>query len=277
MIASDDLYQKVVSSSAQYPIQFMYDNRNFDMQNAAPWISSISLNCQRTFHYSPYYDTLRCNKFAGNFEGTLTQPSDQRIKTNIVNIDKSSNLEIFRKIRPLKYGYINQLEYCNVNKYGFIAQEIKELLPEAVIKTHNIIPSIYCNANVVNLQNKFLLYFEKPLQNITQFRDGIKLKCYDYKNEILWVTIKEIINTEQMEIEEQLTHDKIFIYGHNVDDFLQIETDAIWTVSTAALQEVDRQQQDDKVRIAELEMKLANQQSLINEIIERLNKGGYKL
>jgi hypothetical protein len=53
-----------------------------------------------------------------------------------------------------------------------------------------------------------------------------------------------------------------------------LEHDTIYTVATAALQEVDRQQQADKVRIAELEAKVAEQQSLINDILERLKRNG---
>ena len=196
--------------------------------------------------------------------------SDQRIKSDIINIDTTTNLELFRKIRPVKHGYIDKLEYGNLIKYGFIAQEIQQLLPEAVVEGTQIIPSVYCNANIVNTQNNFLLRFEKPLKDIQQFKIGIKLKCYDTKNEILWVTIKEIIDAQNIEIEENITNDKLFVYGHSVDDFLQIEKDTIWTVATAALQEVDRQQQADKVRIAELEAKVAEQQSLINDILERL-------
>jgi hypothetical protein len=196
--------------------------------------------------------------------------SDQRIKSDIINVDIQSNLELFRKIRPVKHGYIDKLEYGNFNKYGFIAQEIQQIIPEAVVEGTQVIPSVYCNANIVNTQNNFLLRFEKPLKNIQQFKIGIKLKCYYTKNEIVWVTIKEIIDSQNIEIEENITNDKLFVYGHSVDDFLQIEKDAIWTVATAALQEVDRQQQADKVRIAELEATVANQQSLINDILERL-------
>lgn len=66
------------------------------------------------------------------------------------------------------------------------------------------------------------------------------------------------------------TSDSLFIYGHSVDDFLQIDYDPIRNLTTAALQEVDRQQQADKARIAELEATVAAQQSLINDILERL-------
>jgi hypothetical protein len=61
-----------------------------------------------------------------------------------------------------------------------------------------------------------------------------------------------------------------FLYGQTVDDFHKIDNDHIHNIATAALQEVDRQQQADKARIAELENTVATQQSLINDILERL-------
>ena len=51
---------------------------------------------------------------------------------------------------------------------------------------------------------------------------------------------------------------QLFVYGQEVDDFIFVKKEAIWTVATAALQEVDRQQQADKLRIAELETQLAS-------------------
>jgi len=66
----------------------------------------------------------------------------------------------------------------------------------------------------------------------------------------------------------------LFVYGQYVYDLHILEHDTIYTVATAALQEVDRQQQADKARIAELEATVATQQSLINDILERLKSKG---
>ena len=51
---------------------------------------------------------------------------------------------------------------------------------------------------------------------------------------------------------------QLFVYGQEVDDFIFVKKEAIWTVATSALHEVDRQQQADKLRIAELETQLAS-------------------
>ena len=67
-----------------------------------------------------------------------------------------------------------------------------------------------------------------------------------------------------------ITEPTLFVYGQYVYDLHILDHDTIYTVATAALQEVDREQQADKARIAELEATVANQQSLINDILERL-------
>jgi len=78
-----------------------------------------------------------------------------------------------------------------------------------------------------------------------------------------------------------ITESTLFVYGQYVYDLHILDHDTIYTVATAALQEVDRQQQADKVRIAELETQVYNleatvaaQQSLINNILERLKSNG---
>ena len=43
---------------------------------------------------------------------------------------------------------------------------------------------------------------------------------------------------------------KLFVYGQRITDFHALNKNAIWTVATAALQEVDRQLQDTKAQLA---------------------------
>jgi hypothetical protein len=49
---------------------------------------------------------------------------------------------------------------------------------------------------------------------------------------------------------------QLFVYGQQVDDFVFLKKESIFTVATAALQEVDRQLQAEKVKTATLETKL---------------------
>ena len=52
-----------------------------------------------------------------------------RIKTNISNIDDLSSLEKILKVEPKIYGYIDNIQRTNSNVYGFIAQQIRDILP----------------------------------------------------------------------------------------------------------------------------------------------------
>jgi hypothetical protein len=45
---------------------------------------------------------------------------------------------------------------------------------------------------------------------------------------------------------------QLFVYGQEVDDFIFLKKESIWTVATAALQEVDRQLQAEKDKVADL-------------------------
>jgi hypothetical protein len=52
--------------------------------------------------------------------------------------------------------------------------------------------------------------------------------------------------------------DKLYVYGYYVDDFHFLKKDYIWTVATAALQEVDRQLQAERDKVATLQGQMAD-------------------
>ena len=84
------------------------------------------------------------------------------------------------------------------------------------------------------------------------------LKVYDVDDTEHLVNITEVIDGHSIRVDEDLTEwsedDKIFVYGQQVDDFVFLQKDAIWTVATSALQEVDRQLQIEKARNDELQV-----------------------
>ena len=64
----------------------------------------------------------------------------------------------------------------------------------------------------------------------------------------------------------------IFVYGTDVDDFYTLNKDAIWTTAAAALQEVDRIQQADAVKIQTLETKVSTLESALETVLTRLTE-----
>ena len=69
--------------------------------------------------------------------------SDSRIKTNIIDMNDDSALTTLRQIQPKIYEYKDKLSRGNHTVYGFIAQQIKELLPKAITLQSRPVPSIY--------------------------------------------------------------------------------------------------------------------------------------
>ena len=65
--------------------------------------------------------------------------------------------------------------------------------------------------------------------------------------------------------------DQLFVYGEVVDDFKHLQESAISTLSTAALQEVDRIQQQLVDQIADLEAAVTSRDQQIDELRSELS------
>lgn len=61
----------------------------------------------------------------------LNQRSDRRLKNTIKSLDDMNAVEVLKSIRPVSYYYNDKRLGTNL-RYGFIAQEIQEILPDLV-------------------------------------------------------------------------------------------------------------------------------------------------
>jgi hypothetical protein len=199
--------------------------------------------------------------------GVMTS-SDRRMKTDIIDVDDGSALETLRLLKPKQYNYLDTFKLGSEPVWGFIAQEVRETLPYATKLSRDMIPNILefgsvTDSNVITFSNLNTTSLETT-SNVMQV-----ITSNDHEKR---VHITEIIDSKSIRVLEDLTTfigdtdesgnvisgNKIFVVGQEVDDFIIVKKDAIWTVATAALQEVDRQQQADKLRITELETQLTS-------------------
>jgi len=221
--------------------------------------------------------------------GGILVASDERIKTNVKDIDDGVALETLRALKPKTYEYINKINRSEKGYvYGFMAQDISAVIPYAVTLERECVPNIYeladiSNGSIVLHRNTTDVFTRVPeldgsgnaLQDAsgnTMYRLKNKtLKCMTARGDDFEVTIKEIVDDKRFTIKEsivleQKTHldasgnvlkNKLFILGEVVDDFQTVKKDAIWTISTAALQEVDRQLQEKKEKTTQIETQVA--------------------
>ena len=312
---------------------------------------------------------------------SLVVASDERIKTNITDIQDDSALETLRTIQPKTYNYIDVVTRTNKTVYGFIAQQIREVLPHATGITKSSIPNIFESANVSQSDNrdyniitltdfdtadldassniiqvigtnnaKHTVTISEVIDNktirvdtdlsewmgyvdasnetvipnevqtysqvILDASNNVVLENYDIEpiasidasdnvvgkiadltgdntidssgnyvdasgNTIASINADghyidasgnyfdadgnfkdasgSLIGTYKAEWKNVTIHGtSIFVYGQEVDDFHTMDKNAIFTVATAALQEVDRQLQAEKAKVAALESQMAD-------------------
>jgi hypothetical protein len=93
------------------------------------------------------------------------------------------------------------------------------------------------------------------------------LILHDETNKQFKTTITNIIDDlhvqVELETETELPNGDIYLYGQTVDNFNSISKSNIFTITTAALQEVDRQLQAEKNKVIAL-------QTQITDILARL-------
>jgi len=196
--------------------------------------------------------------------------SDRRIKTNIVDVDDDRALRDLRLLKPKTYTYKDVVSRGTKPVYGFIAQEVKEVLDCASNYMTQTIPNIYELATFSG--DTISLTFNTT--DLSRDASGtlfprIQVKTREGKEE--FVNIVEVVDFHTLRVDKDMTAwggqvdtsgqlvpgNQIFVYGQEVNDFHNLNKDAIWTVATAALQEVDRQLQAEKQKVITLETTLA--------------------
>jgi len=87
----------------------------------------------------------------------------------------------------------------------------------------------------------------------------IRLKFIDPNNNVIFTSLVSIIDERSFYVEDQLglQYSSLFLYGQEVEDFNALDKLAIFTVATAALQEVDAELQATKQEVTDLKSQLS--------------------
>ena len=202
---------------------------------------------------SNYYSIYANNRIAAT---EFNAYSDSRIKKNVVDINDSSALDKIRLLEPKIYNYIDEKQKGTSNVYGFIAQEVANVLPYAVTVGTGDIPNILTNSNVsvTSDSNVLELRLDTTVEGLT-LSNTSNINITTDKNKYLTVPVLTFSGSNVITIQNSDTFSNVtgaYIHGEQVSNFNHLNKDAIWAVSTAALQEVDRQLQAEKAKVADL-------------------------
>ena len=200
-----------------------------------------------------------------NSATAFIQGSDRRIKTNVKSIDDLVALHLLEKLEPRTYSLVDVSKNYLSKTYGFVAQEVESVLPEAASRIVDFVPNIYELADVVDdscyvikLRNKSTCDFEKDASG-NLFK---KLKCYDCCNNEFLAEIVSIIDNKTFRVLKPV-EGSIFIYGQEVDNFKCLDKNVIFTVTTAAAAALHRIVQTQQTEIDSLKRRLEYIESLL--------------
>ena len=188
--------------------------------------------------------------------------SDERIKNNIINLEDNI-LEKVSNLKAKKFNYINNEENDNYVNYGFIAQEIKEIIPEAIRIKEDYIPNIYNSFEIIE-NNKIIT--NEDLRYKLNVNDIIKIK--NIYNNIIYTKIIDI-SSNIIYIDKDIIGDNCFIYGKKVNDFHLLDKSYLYTLNISAIQKINN-------LINELTNKIENQEKQINELLSIISSNIWK-
>tara|TARA_Y100000996_G_C22549361_1_gene653143 strand:- start:53 stop:1792 length:1740 start_codon:yes stop_codon:yes gene_type:complete len=191
--------------------------------------------------------------------------SDERIKCDFIEIDDTFALDKLRQLKPTSYRYKDKLRRTTDRVLGFIAQEVAEVLPDAVSITKEAIPNIQIEASIKKIdEKKFELTLKEPHSvNVGAILEIRAPKLSQMEVEVISVIDDTTFTILAEEFDIDKVGDRVIVYGERVDDFHNLNKNAIWTVATAALQEVDRQLQAEKEKVKSLEERLAALEAIV--------------
>jgi alpha-tubulin suppressor-like RCC1 family protein len=165
--------------------------------------------------------------------------SDKRIKANIRDFNADDALNQILSIQPKTYNYVDRHRAADT-VIGFSAQQIKEVIPNAVSLHTEPIPNIqsaaYLQGNTIYLTEDI---------DITNKISKDTTIILEYNNTKYYERATEILNTSTFKIENKsgLPNTSLFVYGTIIDDFHSLDKNYVYTLSVCATQDIHKKQE----------------------------------
>jgi len=206
---------------------------------------------------STYFTDLVC-KFNGSTWTTswIGASSSIKIKQDIEELDDAECLNKLLQLRPVKYRYIDITKNFHETKkvYGFIAEEVKSVFPEAVNdKNSELIPNIYLMASAEG----DILTIAKELEL------NIEYTCYLSDKTEKIIVLEDLGDGDYKINKSYETKTDIFVYGKIDDQFHILKKEYFHAVTISAVQEHHKIIMEQKQEITDLKGRLAKLEAVV--------------
>ena len=164
--------------------------------------------------------------------GGVVAASDVRIKRDIEPL--SYGLDTLLTIRPTQYHFVDHIEQPNKD-IGVIAQEIKQIIPQAVTETTDFIPDVFKSVRVTKVE-KFQVTVQLEERISWKVHDTVRVISKEHgKQEATVLSVSDSECCIVMDIEIKDT--ELFLWGKKVYDFLTVDYTKLIPVLIQSVQE----------------------------------------
>jgi hypothetical protein len=185
--------------------------------------------------FNPYSIAAASRVLAQEFDAF----SDARHKKLRSYSNGKTDLSLLNQLKVSNYTFIDTVDKGTKMQMGFIAQQVETIVPEAVNKIQDYIPSVYDMAkSMVYDANAHTLTISTYKPHDFQVNDEIKLISLDKEHK---VKVDKIIDINTFVVNNwEKPVDKIFVFGKRVDDFRTVDYDRLFTLGISSIQELSR-------------------------------------
>jgi len=187
--------------------------------------------------------------------GQFISSSDKRTKANIENMNTENALMLINSLNVVSYNWIDPAK-SSQKQQGFIAQELENVLPEAITTVAEVIPDIMELVETYQYNDNTLKF---TLKKNIELKEGDFIRIIvedegEYKWKVSAINGNEIVVTTN---ENFTGNNRIFVFGREVDDFKTVDYDRVFVHNISATQELYKRIEQYKKQIAELEKTVA--------------------
>ncbi|MDB5248028.1 MAG: hypothetical protein JWQ40_2422, partial [Segetibacter sp.] len=186
--------------------------------------------------------------------------SDERIKTEIQDVDSSANLSLINNLRVTDYNYKDYLANGLQRKRGLVAQEVTQVFPQVVSQKPGFIPDIFSMAERTTINNDCLLVALKEKHQLLT-DDIVRLYTTDNKYRDVEVNVMDEFSFTVADWKE--SPQNLFVYGKYTDDIHVLDYNEVFCTGISAIQELSKQVDELKGQMETQETKLKELQELV--------------
>lgn len=155
--------------------------------------------------------------------------SDARIKSIQGRSDNAMDLQVLLGIEITDYCYKDVIGKGDVPHKKVIAQQVEQVFPQAVSKHTDVVPDIYQQAS----------FMDGWVELATDLKEGERVRLISDKTDGVYEVLK--VTKDKFRTDFKPEGDTVFVFGREVNDFGNVDYDAIAMLNVSATQQIKKE------------------------------------